>query len=289
MDPRDSPKPFHGRRLDTIRLDAKDSTYFTSEGYLVDHPILTSCGIFEYKNPDGSIRRELRLPEHVFDPESLKTYRGKPVIITHEAGVVDKDNVDREQIGTILSDGYRDGENVRAEIVIHNTDAMKDCGLRELSLGYNLDLVESPGVWKGQAYDAVQTNIRINHLALVANARAGEQARLNIDSSDEPELRGEKVMANESKTTAADMTPEQMEEAIALWKKKNASHAADGAEEDAPNTDGSGKEDTPEGEPPVTDSADDAPPPPAKGGVEEKLAMVKERRDRRDADGVPDN
>lgn len=94
------------RRLDSIRLDLKDKTYFTDEGYLVDHPVLTSCGIFEYTNPDGSIRRELRLPEHVFAKESLKTYKGKPIIITHEAGAVNKDNVDREQIGTILSEGY---------------------------------------------------------------------------------------------------------------------------------------------------------------------------------------
>ena len=155
---RDAPKTIRVRRLDSIRLDRKDATYFTDEGYLVDHPILTSCGIFEYKNLDGSVRRELRLPEHVFKPESLKSYRGKPVIITHEAGVVDKDNVDREQIGTILSDGYRDGDNVRAEVIIHNTDAMRDCGLRELSLGYNLDLLEEPGEWNGQPYDAISSS-----------------------------------------------------------------------------------------------------------------------------------
>lgn len=181
------------RRLDSIRLDADDRTYFTEEGYLVDHPVLTSVGIFEYRNPDGTVRRELRLPEHVFAEKSLKTYRGKPVIITHSAGKISKNNVDREQIGTILSGGYQDGDDVRAEIIIHNTDAMKSSGLKELSLGYNLDLVEEPGEWNGQPYDAVQTNIVINHLALVANARAGEQARLNIDGSDEPELKGGKI------------------------------------------------------------------------------------------------
>ncbi len=37
------------RRLDSIRLDADDRTYFTEEGYLVDHPVLTSVGIFEYR------------------------------------------------------------------------------------------------------------------------------------------------------------------------------------------------------------------------------------------------
>ena len=88
-------KPRRVRRLDSIRLDVDDRTYFTDEGYLVDHPILTSCGIFEYTNPDGSIRRELRLPEHVFAQTSLKTYKGKPIIITHDAGVVSKNNVDR--------------------------------------------------------------------------------------------------------------------------------------------------------------------------------------------------
>lgn len=273
---RDAPKTIRVRRLDSIRLDRKDATYFTDEGYLVDHPILTSCGIFEYKNLDGSVRRELRLPEHVFKPESLKSYRGKPVIITHEAGVVDKDNVDREQIGTILSDGYRDGDNVRAEVIIHNTDAMRDCGLRELSLGYNLDLLEEPGEWNGQPYDAIQTNIIINHLALVASARAGEQARLNIDGSDGPELRGEKVMAKNNDA----LTPEQMEEAIALWKAKNADS---GSEPDTANTDG-------EGNAPSADVSADSNDVPegaatAPDTIKSKLASVMERRDKRGADG----
>ena len=88
---------------------------------------------------------ELRLPEIVFAPESLESYEGKPIIITHDAGTVDKNNVDREHIGTILSKGYQDGENVRCKIVIHSTDSMKRSGLRELSLGYSLDLDRDPG------------------------------------------------------------------------------------------------------------------------------------------------
>lgn len=202
--------------MDSIRLDKADSTYFTDEGYLVDHPILTSCGIFEYVNSDGSIRRELRLPKYVFDEDSLKTYRGKPIIITHDAGVVDKSNVDKEQIGTILSDGYKDGNDVRAEIIIHDTDAMKDSGLKELSLGYNLDLIEEPGVYKGEHYDAIQTNIVINHLAIVASARAGEQARLNIDGKEEPELKGGKMR---SKRYDGELSPEELEQAIKLYRE----------------------------------------------------------------------
>ena len=103
-------------RLDSIPLS---DTYWTEEGYLIDKPIVTSVGIFEYRNPVGSTRRELRLPEHVFDKDSLASYRGKPVILTHRAGSVDKDNVDREHIGTILSEGMADGDDVRVEIIIH--------------------------------------------------------------------------------------------------------------------------------------------------------------------------
>ena len=74
------------QRFDSIPLS---DTYFTPEGYLIDNPILTRVGIFEYHNPDGTIRRELRLPEEVFAAESLASYKGKPVNLTHEAGHVD--------------------------------------------------------------------------------------------------------------------------------------------------------------------------------------------------------
>ena len=73
-------------RLDSIPLSA---TYWTKEGYLKDEPIVTSVGIFEYLNQDGSKRRELRLPEEVFDPASLASYEGKPIIITHNAKILE--------------------------------------------------------------------------------------------------------------------------------------------------------------------------------------------------------
>jgi hypothetical protein len=85
-----TPKLIRVRRLDSVRLDAN----FTPEGYLVDEPVVTTCGVLEYKNNDGSPRFELRLPEHVFEGGSLASYEGKPVIITHGSGRVDKDNVD---------------------------------------------------------------------------------------------------------------------------------------------------------------------------------------------------
>ena len=256
-----------------IRLDSLPvgKATFTPEGYMEDKPILTTTGIFEYGNPDGSIRRELRLPEDVFDKESLESYKGKPIIITHDAGLVTKDNVHRYQIGTILSEGQRSGDDVRADIIVHDTDKMKDCKLKELSLGYNLELDETPGVWHGEHYDAIQRNIRVNHLALVREARAGESARLNLDGRDDNNknmniLKGGKPMKKGKKTLRHDgiLTPEELDEAIAQYK---ASHkVAEDAEEDIVEE----EKKTPE-------------------TVEEKVQYVKDRRDRRDEEGDPED
>lgn len=167
-------------RTDSVPVDE----HYSAEGYFYDNPILTCTGIFKYTLEDGSERRELRRPEDVFDPESLASYEGKPIIITHDAQVIDKDNAHRERVGTILTPGQQDGETVRAKIVIDDPDAVKASGLRELSVGYYQDLIMEPGEWNGEPYDAIQTHIRVNHLALVAVARAGDDARLNMDSQD---------------------------------------------------------------------------------------------------------
>ncbi|MBQ6679542.1 MAG: DUF2213 domain-containing protein [Lachnospiraceae bacterium] len=222
-------------RLDSIPVN---QALYTEEGYLKDRPVLTSTGIFEYSNPDGSIRRELRLPEDVFAPESLASYEGKPIIITHDAGLVTKDNVHEYQVGTILSEGYKSGHDVKAKIIIHDTGEMKKSGLKELSLGYNLDLEETPGEWNGQRYDAIQRNIRINHLALVREARAGEQARLNIDSKDGNTLVGGKLMKKTfRKALRRDeaLSPEELQKAIEWYKAnrdKIANQDADEPEEE---------------------------------------------------------
>lgn len=108
-------------RTDSVPVDE----HYSAEGYFYDNPILTRTGIFVYHLEDGSERRELRRPEDVFDPKSLASYEGKPIIITHDAQVIDKDNAHRERVGTILTPGQQDGETVRAKIVIDDPDAVK--------------------------------------------------------------------------------------------------------------------------------------------------------------------
>lgn len=262
-------------RLDSIPLS---QTYFTDEGYLIDHPVVTTVGIFEYKNPDGSIRRELRLPEEVFSEKSLSTYEGKPVIVTHAAGEINKDNVEDETIGTILSKGYRDGDNVRAKIIIHDTDSMKECGLRELSLGYNLTLDETPGDWNGQHYDAIQRNIEINHLALVSSARAGGEARLNIDGKSKKNLQGGVSMKKTKNADSGAMSPEDLAASIEAYKARKGARCGSNGDADPAAV----KENAP---------VQEAAPVAADEGTGEEVDVVKkvmDRRDRRDSTGDPE-
>ncbi len=234
------------------------------------------------------------MPEEVFAPDSLKSYKGAPVIVTHDAGLITKDNVSDEQIGTILSDGYRSGEDVRAEIIIHDTDALKSSGLRELSLGYNLELDETPGEWNGEPYDAVQRNIRINHLALVREARAGEQARLNIDSRDSA-LKGGKVMqkSRKKKNNRMDgiLSPDELKKAIEEYKahrsRKSANDEDDRKQTAVPPIPTKAMQEDDDDEDTVIDVQGDEDDEPAT--VEEQVQLVKDRRDRRDEEGDPKN
>lgn len=276
-------------RFDSVPLNA---TYFTDEGYLIDHPIVTTCGIFEYTNKDGSTRKELRLPEEVFSRKSLESYKGKPVIITHNAGVVNKDNVADEIIGTILGNGYKDGKDVRAEIIIHETEKLRSCGLRALSLGYNLELDETPGEWHGEHYDAVQRNIEINHLALVAEARAGDNARLNLDKKDKNG--GEKMGRKHRRSDGEPMDPVVLEEAINAFKARKETEENEQAKQDAAKKrfgffrkkkDGEDlAKKVPDETVEVEKDVEFEKEPPT---VEERVDCVKRRRDKRDEQDEP--
>ena len=155
----------------------------TDDGYITDTPVLTRTGVFDYRAPDGSIRREYRPPEVVFDATSMASYRGVPITDGHP-GRVNSQNAKRHVLGSVLSEARRDGDDVLADIIIYDPTPV-DEGKVELSCGYLVELDETPGVTPtGEKYDVVQRSIHMNHLALVHRGRAGN-ARLNLDAADE--------------------------------------------------------------------------------------------------------
>lgn len=161
------------QRFDTVAFSATR----TPEGFIRDAPIIGRTGILVYRNADGTERREYRPPDEAFKADSLSSLKGKPITIGHK-GLVDSGNASSiAPVGTVLSEGRQDGETIRADIVIYNlnTDA------RELSCGYTLTLDETAGTTpSGEHYDAIQRNIKYNHVAIVPKGRAGI-ARLNMD------------------------------------------------------------------------------------------------------------
>lgn len=182
------------QRYDSVAIKATK----TSEGFIRDAPIVGRTGILKYKNADGSMRYEYRPPDEAFNADSLASLQGKPITVGHKAMVSAANAAKVQPIGTVLTAGRQDGDTIRADIVIYDLPT----SARELSCGYSLDLDETPGTAPdGQHYDAVQRNIRYNHVAVVPRGRAGI-ARLNMDGEQiiDDEKKGTKKMANDTMT-----------------------------------------------------------------------------------------
>jgi len=154
-------------------------------GWLRFDALPTRIGVFTYQNADGSLRRELRLPQHVFDSRALASFHMVPLTNDHPDEALTADNTAQYQRGSIGNDVRRDGDFVRVSGLV--TDAALVAaimaGKTELSCGYDCELVPTAGEWNGIKYDAIQTNIRGNHIAVVDRGRAGPSARINMDAA----------------------------------------------------------------------------------------------------------
>ena len=156
----------------------------TNEGYLTGSAIATRTGVFDYVLPDGTVQKQLRHPDDVLSLDSLDTLKLKPVTDDHPRELVNADNATRYSVGMTGETVQVDGGNVAITFNVTNKDTIQKVRKnqkRELSLGYNLDLVDEAGEYEGQAYTHRQTNIRYNHLAIVQRGRAGREARINMD------------------------------------------------------------------------------------------------------------
>ena len=193
------------KRFDNIDNSQWMTTPFerTNEGFLKGRAIVTSIGVFTYKRADGTIQRELRLPEEVFSPLTLNSMKLKPVTLNHPTELVTSDNADKLQVGSLGDnpswtkewhdrnwEEVTDGINCAIDMVITKKDAVDAVlnGKQSLSMGYTCDLeMAQPGsTWCGVEYDFIQRNIRYNHCAIVDSARAGDNAKieLRVDSED---------------------------------------------------------------------------------------------------------
>lgn len=174
----------------------------TNEGFLRGRAIVTSIGVFTYKRKDGTVQRELRLPEEVFAFDTLNSMKLKPVTLNHPNELVTSENADRLQVGSLGDnptsttqwhdepwDKVTDGINCAIDMIVTRQDAIDAIlnGKQALSMGYTCDLeAAQPGsAWCGIEYDFIQRNIRYNHCAIVDAARAGDNAKIELRADSE--------------------------------------------------------------------------------------------------------
>ena len=188
-------------RYDSVKFKAT----IDENGFLVDTPVVARLGVQVYYMEDGRTVREFRPAEEVFKDESLASYQGKPMTLDHV--FVNSENAKEVVVGSVTGKAEPLGNSVVAPIVIYDNTAIQEAmagNAKELSVGYSAILDETPGwgdpitgeyVLKSdgdqfdapegwQEFDAIQRDIKVNHLAMVYRGRAGI-AKLNMDGEQE--------------------------------------------------------------------------------------------------------
>lgn len=162
----------------------------TDEGFLRVPGHVARTGIQEYLGSElgfnhDRIMRVYRPPNEVFSPDSLASFDGSDVTIEHPDELVNSENYKYTSVGVVKAGASQDGDFVRCDLIVKAQQAIDSimAGKVELSVGYTAIYKDEAGVTPdGEAYDLMQTCIRVNHVALVDRARAGPQAKI-FDSS----------------------------------------------------------------------------------------------------------
>lgn len=183
-----------------IRFDNGEilNPYLTDDGILLCDAVFARDGVLEYKQRDGTTRREFRPPEE--NQKAIAEFGLASVTLEHPRGLVDKTNGDSLRKGISLQAPRYvtvpgKGGFVQGQIAVTSADAqaaVRRGDASEISAGYKCRIDESPGAWVNPAtgeterYDAIQRDIKVNHIALTRLGRAGPSVKVlgRFDSAD---------------------------------------------------------------------------------------------------------
>ena len=141
-------------------------------------------------DPDGNLGLKPKGIYNVYRPKSeiankefLATLQAKPILDDHTVigNVEGMVSPDREHSAGVLTDVRVVGNTLHGRIDLWSPSMIKKVqgGKRELSLAYACDFIARKGVFNGERYDFVQSNLRCgNHLAFVDVARNGHGCRV---------------------------------------------------------------------------------------------------------------
>lgn len=174
---------------DAVRLDLMPigRVQRLDNGFLRVPITVTRVGIFVYRQDDGTEWREFRPPEEVFKPESMDSLKGVPVTNEHPSfGLLDSENAAEVMVGFTSDQVERKDDFLTTYMTLTEKTTIEQVESRkksEISAGYLADIILKKGTWRGERYDAIQTNIRYNHAAVVPKGRAGSDVRIHLDSA----------------------------------------------------------------------------------------------------------
>lgn len=151
---------------------------------------ISKVGVFPYsgrsiggEEPDR-IYHVYRPAEELGSAECIESFKLLPFVDEHH--MVGEGGMPAEQKGVHGTTGedvfFEDGTLYSNLKVFSNALAnLIEGGKRELSCGYRCEYEFAPGEYNGVKYDAIQRNIRGNHLALVEEGRMGKEVAV-LDS-----------------------------------------------------------------------------------------------------------
>tara|TARA_R100000306_G_scaffold62073_2_gene66904 strand:+ start:1155 stop:2306 length:1152 start_codon:yes stop_codon:yes gene_type:complete len=165
----------------------------TDDGHVVQARVARGGNVQDYRGAelgltDREIVRVYRPEVEVFARDAIATYARKPITIGHPAQGVTDATWKGLAVGEIDRDVMRDGEFVSVPLLFRDATAialMQDAaGPKELSMGYEAKIEMQDGVTPdGQPFDAVMSDFKMNHVAVVPRARGGAELRIG-DSAD---------------------------------------------------------------------------------------------------------
>jgi hypothetical protein len=172
--------------------DAGANVRITADGYLVASPRIARTGIQLYSGheigrEDLAQVRVYRPAEQVFDKAAMSSLAWRPVTLEHPDDAITAKNWKQHAVGHIAGEVARDGEYIRVPLALMDHDAIAEVqnGRAQLSVGYGAKLVWGDGKTPdGEPYDAMQTEIRANHVAIVKLARGGDKLKIGDDVTD---------------------------------------------------------------------------------------------------------
>lgn len=196
------------QRYDSVPI--RDYHFDDQTGFLYVYRVpIAGAMVQKYVKSDGSEEMEAKLPEEILSDSTVSSANSKPVTDGHH-GLVTKDNSHDLMKGFTASNGHVEGNMLYNDITITDPNLIsqiKNGSKRELSIGFETQMDPTSGTYNGAKYDAVQRNIRINHVAVVPKGRAGHEVRLIGDSAeavDQVEPSEEKGNQMETRVVRAD-------------------------------------------------------------------------------------